>query len=46
MVVKRKALQKHMKTMLQEHKDHPQKFKGGKKQAMAIAYSKTRRRKS
>ena len=33
-----------MAEMLKEHTDHPDRFKGGKKQAMAIAYSKARRR--
>ena len=42
--VTRKSLPRTMKTMLREYKDSPEKFKGGKKQAMAIAYSKVRRR--
>lgn len=35
-----------MAEMLKEHANHPDRFKGGKKQAMAIAYSKARRRKT
>ena len=33
-----------MSEMIREHKKHPDRFTGGKKQAMAIAYSKSRRR--
>ena len=46
MAVNRKRLHGNMKMMMKEYKDNPKKFNGGKKQAMAIAYSKTRRRKT
>jgi hypothetical protein len=46
MAVNRKRLQGNMRTMMKEYKDNPEKFNGEKKQAMAIAYSKTRRRKT
>jgi hypothetical protein len=42
--VTRKSLPRTMHTMLREYKESPAKFKGGKKQAMAIAYSKVQRR--